>query len=375
MKIEFYRHNLNNDDKKEAQRILDSLFLTTGDSVAEFENKLAKYTFNKYALGVTSCTEALFLGLKYFDIKKGDEVITTPMSFVSTANSIEYCDAKPVFVDIEEKTGNINIDNIEAVITSNTKAIIPVHLYGQMCDMKRLKEIAMKNNLKIIEDSAHCIEGNRDGVKPGQLGDIACYSFYATKNITCGEGGAITCNNQDIYDWIKRARLHGISKSAADRYTKRYEHYDMEFLGFKANMTNIDAALLIHQIDRIEELLVAKENIAKKYNDGLSKNPHISIPKMLPNSKHARHIYTIWVNPQKRDEYMHQLQDMGIGVAVNFRPIHLMKYYREKYGYKPGDFPVAEKIGNSSITIPFYPGLKNEEIDYVINSINKIVIQ
>ncbi|MBU3964456.1 DegT/DnrJ/EryC1/StrS family aminotransferase [Patescibacteria group bacterium] len=375
MKIEFYRHNLNDDDKKEVQKILESLFLTTGDSVVEFENKFAKYTENQHALGITSCTEGLFLGLKYLGIKDGDEVITTPMSFVSTANSIEYCNAKPVFVDAEKTTGNIDIDKIEAVIAPNTKAVIPVHLYGQMCDMKRLKEIAIKNNLKIIEDSAHCIEGSRDDVRPGQLGDIACYSFYATKNITCGEGGAITCNNQDAHDWIKKARLHGISKSAADRYTKRYEHYDMDFLGFKANMTNIDAALLIHQIDRIEELLSAKENIAKRYDDGFSNNLFISIPNVLPNSKHARHIYTIWVNPQKRDEYMHQLQDVGIGVAVNFRPIHLMKYYREKYGYKPGDFPVAEKIGNSTITIPLYSGLKDEEVDYIINSINKIIIQ
>ena len=360
-------------DKREVDAVIDSLFLTTGEWTKKFEEKLALYVGSKYAVGLASCTNALELALKYFCIGQGDEVITTPMSFVATANAIEYTGAKPVFVDVEKSTGNIDADLIERSITKNTKAILPVHLYGQICDMRKIRAIADKYNLKIIEDAAHCIEGTRDGVKVGELGDIACYSFYATKNITSGEGGATTCNDQNIYEWMLKARQHGLSTNAVNRYVKKYEHYDMEFLGMKCNMSNIQAALLINQVDRIDGLLTAKESAAEKFNEGFKNNSHIGLPSVLKNSKHARHVYTIWVSPDKRDEYMDKIYESGVGVAVNFRPIHLMKYYKEKYGYKPGDFPVSEKIGSSTISIPFYPKLKDEEISYVINSINKIV--
>jgi len=296
------------------------------------------------------------------------------MSFIATANTIEYCGAKPVFVDVEESTGNINADEIEKAVTSATKAVVIVHLYGQMCDMKKIRFIADKNRLKVVEDCAHCIEGARDNIKPGELADISCYSFYATKNITCGEGGAAACNDDDIYNWLAKARLHGMSKNAIDRYTKKYEHYDMEFLGHKCNMNNIAASLLVHQLDKIEDFRKRKEEIAMLYDSGFKSNSNIRRPNVLDSTKHARHLYTIWVNSEKRDEYMHGLQERGVGVAVNFRPIHLMKYYREKYGYKLGDLPISERIGSMTITLPFYPKLSNEEIEYVIKSVNEVVI-
>lgn len=370
MKVDFYKHNLTAVDKQECKKVLDSLFLTTGSVVKEFEDKFARLLGSNYAVGVSSCTDALFMALKYYGVKAGDEVITTPLSFIATANVIEYCGAMPVFVDVEPATGNIDAALIEKRITSRTKAIIPVHLYGHMCDMKRIRSIADTYKLKVIEDSAHCIEGERDGVKPGQLGDIACFSFYATKNITSGEGGALTTNDTDTYEWLKKARLHGMSKNAAERYTKKYEHYDMEFLGYKSNMTNIQASLLIHQLDRIERYLKMKEQISQKYNKGLRGNSEVTLPGVLAHTKHARHIYTIWVAPNKRDTILHRLQDAGIGVAVNFRPIHLMSYYRKKYGFVSGDFPVAENIGASTITIPLYPKLTESEISYIIKTIN-----
>lgn len=372
MKIEFYRHNLAKEDKDEVIKVLNSLFLTTGDCVAEFEKKLAKYVGSKYAVGLTSCTNALELAVKYFGIGHEDEVITTPMSFIATANAIEYAGAKPVFVDVESNTGNIDASLIEQAITKKTKAIIVVHLYGQMCDMKRIRKIADKYKLKVIEDAAHCLEGERDGIKVGQLGDIACYSFYATKNLTSGEGGAISCNDKKIYEWMLRARQHGMSKNAATRYSKKYEHYDMEFLGNKCNMSNIQAALMVKQLDRIEGYLDMREKLARKYDKGFLKNKNIKTPAVISGGKHARHLYTIWVDRDKRDEYMHLLQDAGIGVAVNFRPIHLMKYYREKYGYKKGSFPISEKIGDSTITLPFYIKLSDKEVKYVIDTVNTI---
>lgn len=371
-KIEFYKHNLSSKDKQECLRVLDSLFLTTGEEVKLFEEKFAKYLGTKRVVGVTSCTDALFLSLKCIRIGKGDEVLTTPLSFISTANAIEYCDAKPVFVDVEESTGNIDADLIEKAVTDKTKAILVVHLYGQMCDMRRVKEIADKRKLKVIEDCAHCIEGTRDGIRPGQLGDLACFSFYATKNITSGEGGAIATNNKDYYNWLFKARLHGMSKNALDRYTKRYEHYDMEFLGYKCNMNNIQASLLVHQLARINKMLKKKEKIAKIYDQYFLKNPKIKVFKTLPLTKHARYIYTILVDSKKRDGYLKLLQKKGIGVAVNFRPIHLMHYYSEKYNYRGGEYPIAEKIGASTITIPLYPKLKLDEVNFIINAVNQI---
>jgi len=254
-KIEFYRHNLSAKDKAALLDVVDSVFLTTGKVVEQFEKKFASYVHSSHAVGVMSCTHALELALRYFQFGHDDEIITTPLSFIATANTIEYVGARPVFVDVEPNTGNIDVRAIEKAITPRTKALMVVHLYGQMCDMKALRKLADRFHLKIIEDSAHCIEGMRDGVRPGQLGDVAAYSFYATKNLACGEGGALSCNNENIYDWLLRARQHGMSRNAADRYHKRYEHYDMDLLGMKCNMSNLQAALLINQLDDLDIFL------------------------------------------------------------------------------------------------------------------------
>ncbi len=365
-KIEFYRHNISNKDKEELLKVLDSIFLTTGEIVNNFESKFANYLNSKYAVGVTSCTNALELVLRYFNIGPGDEVITTPMSFVATANVIEYVGAKPVFVDVEKSTGNIDINFIESAITNKTKAIIPVHLYGHMCDMRAMRTIADKYNLRIIEDAAHCVEGERDGIKPGQLGDAACFSFYATKNLTCGEGGAIVCNDLDMYEWLFMGRGHGITKNAAQRYTKKFEFYDMTFLGMKCNMSNIQAALLINQLDNLDSLWQDRKKLTMIYNTNFNSLINLKRPTLLSNTKHAWHLYTIWVDAKKRSELLSYFQDFGVGVAVNYKPIHLMDFYKRKYGYKLGDFPVAENLGDSTISLPLYPSLTLGEIHRII---------
>ncbi len=371
MKVEFYKHNITEEEISAINEVLRSTFLTTASKTKQFEEALAQYTGNKFGVGVMSCTQGLELVLRAFDIQPGDEVITTPLSFIATANSVEYVGAKPVFVDVEANTGNIDANLIEAAITEKTKAIMLVHLYGQMCDMKKINQIAQKHNLKVIEDCAHCIEGERDGIKPGNLSDAAVYSFYATKNITCGEGGAITVNDPELYEWLKIGRLHGMSKNAADRYTKKYEHYDMEILGMKCNMADPQAALLLPQLQKIETYLAAKENICQQYNAGFANNPSIKTPTVIPG-KHARHLYTIWVSPEKRDQLLNQIQERQIGIAVNFRSIHLMKFYREKYGYQSGDYPITEQIADSTITLPLYPKLTSEEINHVIQTVNEL---
>lgn len=372
MKIEFYRHNIDNNDIQRVKDILGTIFLTTGEVVGKFEKELGEYLNSKHVIAVTSCTAALHLCLLAWGIGEGDEVITTPMSFCATSNAVLHAGATPVFVDVEEDTGNINAERIESKITERTKAIIPVHLYGQMCDMRKIRQIADKYGLVVIEDAAHCIEGERDGIKPGQLGDAACFSFYATKNITSGEGGAIAVNNGDKAELLRLLRLHGIDKSAADRYTKKYQHWDMPILGWKYNMDNIQAALLIGQLQRIDSLWEKRVSIYKKYQKAFYSVPNIRLLKIVPDCRHAMHLFTIHVDGLGRDEILSSLQEKGIGVAVNYRPIHLLKYYRAHFGYKEGDFPVAEKIGASTISLPLYPLLKDEEVDYVIKTVKEV---
>lgn len=371
MKVDFFKHNIDIEDISRVGEVLNSIFLTTGSYVSEFEQEFTAYLKSPYVIGVTSCTAALQLCLIAWNIGDGDEVITTPMSFCATSNSILHAGATPVFVDVEETTGLINVELIESKITKKTKAIMPVHLYGQMCDMKKIREIANKYKLIVIEDAAHCIEGMRDGVRVGQLGDAACFSFYATKNITSGEGGAISVKDLEKDELLKMLRIHGINKSAMDRYTKKYQHWDMPVLGWKYNMDNIHAALLIGQIRRIDSLLTRRDTIYRKYEEAFSEMTKIQILKTDSESRHARHIFTILVN--KRDEILSSLQEKGIGVAVNYRPIHLLKYYKEKFGYTEDMFPVAEKIGAATITLPLYPKMGDSEVDYVIKTVKDIV--
>ena len=367
MKVEFYKHNLNEQDFASVIEALKQPILTTGQKVADFEAKFSEYTGCKYTVGVTSCTAALHLALIAYGIGSGDEVITTPMTFIATANAILMAGAKPVFVDVEPETGNIDVNRIEDAITRNTKAIIPVHLYGTMCDMRALRKIADRYCLSIIEDCAHAVEAQRDGVRPGQLSEAACFSGYATKALTAGESGWICTNSPPIADKLKILRSHGMSSEANDRYSKRYKHWDMLELGWKYNMDNIQAALLINQVDRLHANLRRKEAICLRYEKELK--GVVGFPTVIGIS--GRHLFTIWVD--NRDEVLAKLQDAGIGVVVNYRAIHLLTYYRKRFGYKEGDFPVAEKIGDSCISIPLYSKMADEEVDYVIKSVKACV--
>lgn len=373
MKVEFFKHNINAVDIDRVNDVLNSIFLTTGQTVKEFEESFASYLSVEHAIALTSCTAALHLSLLAWGIGEGDEVITTPMSFCATSNAVFHAGATPVFVDVEKDTGNINAELIEERITDKTRAIMPVHLYGQMCDMKRIRQIADRYGLIVIEDAAHCIEGVRDGVKVGELGDAACFSFYATKNITSGEGGAVAIHDEQKADLLRAMRTHGIDRSAADRYTKLYKHWDMPVLGWKYNMDNIHAALLIGQLERIDSLLSRREAVWQYYEKALADMPEIKILKTLPGLRHARHLFTVLVDPDKRDAVLWAMQEKGVGVAVNYRPIHLLEYYRLQHGYRSGQFPVAEQIGASTISIPLYPKMSESEAAYVVESIKDVL--
>jgi dTDP-4-amino-4,6-dideoxygalactose transaminase len=372
-KIEFFRHNIDDRDIARVEGVLKSLFLTTGKEVAEFERKFSAYTGMGQTVGLTSCTAALHLSLLAFGIGRGDEVITTPMSFCATANAVIHAGAKPVFVDVEPDTGNVDAGLIEKAVTAGTKAIIPVHLYGQMCDMKKIREIADRRGLVVIEDAAHAIEAERDGVRVGLLGDAACYSFYATKNIASGEGGAVCTDDSAAAELLRMLRLHGIDKSAIDRYTKRYRHWDMPVLGWKYNMDNIHAALLVNQLDRIEEYWKKRDMLWRIYEEGLSGLKDIELLKPVAGARHARHLFTVLVAPERRDEILASLQERGVGVAVNYRPIHLLSYYRKEFGFSEGDFPRAEEIGARTISLPLYPKLGEDEVRTVVDIVKDVV--
>jgi dTDP-4-amino-4,6-dideoxygalactose transaminase len=338
---------------------------------AGFEDRFSTYTGLKSAVALSSCTAALHLSLLALGIGPGDEVITTPMTFIATVTSILHAGARPVFADVEPETGLMDMDLVERAVTPKTKAILPVHLYGSMVDMRSLKRIADKYNLKIIEDCAHCIEGERDGVRPGHLGDVACYSFYATKNLTCGEGGAIATNDTALAEMVAMLRNHGMTKDAATRYTDRYQHWDMISLGWKYNMNDIHASLLTHQLDRLPGYSKRRKEIWEIYDRELKGVRKIALPESGGES--ARHLYTAWVPPRERDRILHRMGDRGIGVAVNYRAVHTLTYFKNLFGFLPDDFPAARRIGDRTISLPLYPRLKDEEALYVASCLKEIL--
>lgn len=373
--VPFYRHDLGEAELDMVREVLAQPILTTGEYVERVERLLADYLGLPHSLCVTSCTGALHMSLLALGIGPGDEVITTPMTFIATATSILETGATPVFVDVEPASGNLDAAKMEAAITPRTKAIMPVHLFGLMCDMRALRIIADRHGLAIVEDAAHCIEGIRDGVRPGELGDTACFSFYATKNLTCGEGGALVAHDDALHEKLRLLRVHGMTKIAADRAREGYSHWDMVLMGWKYNMSNIEAALLLPQFNRLGAKLKERESLAQQYSTLLAEVRGIRLPTQStgPDDVHARHLFPIWIDDGRRDEVVAELQRRNIGVVVNYRAIHLLKYFRETFGFKPGDFPVAEAIGDATLSLPFYPGMSARQIEIVVSHLHTIL--
>ncbi len=285
------------------------------------------------------------------------------MTFIASATSVLHTGATPVLADIDPATGCIDPAKVEAAITPRTKALLPVHLYGTMADMRSLRDIADRRKLFLIEDAAHCVEGERDGVRPGQLSDVACYSFYATKNLTCGEGGALATNDQALAEKVRLLRLHGMNKEAADRYHGLYRHWDMVALGWKYNLDDIHAALLVSQLDRLDALWARRRDLDAMYRDALSDIDWIKLPEVP--GKGAFHLFTIQVPAEMRDRLLSFLGEQGIGVAVNYRAIHTLRWFREHMGLTPEDFPAALEWGQRTVSLPFWVGMGEEEVGRV----------
>ncbi len=370
--VPFYEHDLGQAELDELAKVLAGPILTTGETVQRFEQRFGDYLAIDHVVGLSSCTGALHLALTALEIGPEDEVITTPMTFVATATAIMQAGATPVFVDVEPTTGNIDASRIEAAVTERTRAIMPVHLYGQMCDMPAIRGIADRHGLVVIEDAAHAVEASRGGVRPGELADAVCFSFYATKSLTSGEGGALATGDAGLARRIRLLRLHGMSEGGFDRARDGYRHWDVVALGWKYNMDNIQAALLLPQLDRLGPNHDRRCELAGLYDAMLSDAPGLALPDVYPNSRHARHLYTVWIDGGRRDELIEALKQVGIGATVNYRAIHLLSYLRSRFGFAPGRFPNAERIGDATISLPLYPRLSNEQCEHVAGTMRRL---
>lgn len=374
-KIEFFKHCITEEDISRSAETMRSVMLTTGPVAAELERRLALYCDAAEAVAVTSCTGALHLALLRHGIGQGDEVITTPMTFVATATSIVEAGARPVFADVDPASGLLEPAAAEAAVTPRTKAVIPVHLYGRMADMRGFADLARRRGLALIEDAAHCLEGVRDGVRPGQLSGAACFSFYATKSMTCGEGGALVCGSPDDAEWYRAARHHGISRSAASRHGLGFSHWDMDFMGWKYNMSDIQAAMLVGQVERLDENRRRREALEALYRRTLGSVEGIGFMATPgPGERSAHHLFTVLV-PEglSRDEVAARLQQAGIGCTVNYRAVHTLTYFRERFGYRPEAFPAAYRIGCRTISLPLYPGLTEDEVVHVCRTLRSVL--
>jgi len=363
---------------EEVVKTLESGWIGTGPKVLRFEEMMKNYIGSQHAVALNSCTAALHLSMIASGIGEGDEVITTPMTFCATANAIRHAGAKPVFVDIDKNTLNIDPYKIEDAITEKTRAILPVHFAGRPCDLDFISEIARRHNLKVVEDAAHALGAEYKGKKIGNFGEVTCFSFYVTKNITTIEGGMVTTNNSYIADRVKVLALHGMSKDAWKRYSDEgYKHYFVSEPGFKYNMTDVQASLGIHQLPRIDIWDKRREEIWKRYNEAFQDLP-LDLPSLVENKneKHAKHLYIILPQLEKlnasRDKILQALEAEGIGTGVHYTALHLHPQYR-RLGYKKGDFPNTEDIGDRTISIPFSHKLTDRDVEDVIKAVTKIM--
>ncbi len=385
-KVEFYRHQLGEDEAASWRRVLATLFLTLGPQVAAFEDELARFLVRDRegatpptVVGTSCCSMGLVLALRALDVGPGDEVITTPMTFASTTNAILHVGAKPKLVDVEPATGLIDPAAVRAAVGDHTVGILPVHLYGQLADMRALRAIADQHGLFVVEDSAHGVEMERDGLRPGDLSEAAVFSFYATKNLTSGDGGAVATRDLRVAERLRRLRNHGVSRGAAERHGSAYQHWDLVELGYKANLTDLDAAMLRPQLTHIEGKRAQRQRIVETYEARLRER--VADLKAPPPTVHrvpwlverrgqsSHHLFTIHAWPGDRDALLAQLGEAGIGTAVNYRAIHLLTYLTEALAIPRGSLPVAEEMGDRTISLPLYPTLTGPEQDRVVEAV------
>lgn len=378
--LPFALPDIGEDEINEVTEALRSGWVTTGPKTKQFEANFAVAVGAKHAVAVNSCTAALHLALEAVGVQRGDEVVTTPYTFAATAEVIRYFDAHPVLVDVDSRTLNLDPKLLERAITAKTKAVIPVHIAGFPADLDAIHEIAGRYGLPVIEDAAHAFPCETKGRKIGALSDVTCFSFYATKTMTTGEGGMICTDNQEIADRCRIMALHGISRDAWKRYQADGNwFYEVLLPGYKYNLTDIASGMGLAQLRKSESMWRRRKQIAEIFNDAFGETPELQIPADSSEIKHAWHLYMLRLNLDRlsidRAEFISRLRRHNIGASVHFIPLHLHPYYRQNYGYVPESFPVATREYNREISLPIYSRMTDPDVRDVIAAVQSIVAE
>ena len=368
-------------EEEEIEEVVASMraaWLGTGPKVAEFENRIAAYKGVKHAVAVNSCTAGLHLSCLALGLKPGDEVIVPAMTFCATVNAVIHAGATPVLADVQPDSFNLDPEAVRGKISPRTRAILPVHFAGRACDMDALLGIAREHGLKVIEDCAHAIETEDGGRKAGAIGDCGVLSFYSTKNIVTGEGGAVLTNDSNIAARIKMLALHGMSQDAWKRFSDDgYKHYEVVEIGFKYNMMDLQAAIGMHQIQRVDAYWRKRLEAWKQYEQAFAGMPVGRPAPFEPGKRHALHLYTLLIDTAEagitRDAFMVALHRANIGTGVHYRQIARHPVYQERFGWKPGDYPVADAIGEKTVSLPLSAKLTPGDVDSVIDAVGQIL--
>lgn len=367
--------------EEEIAEVVDSLrsgWITTGPKVKKFEERFAEYCGVEHAIAVNSCTAALHIALTALGVGPGDEVIVPTLTFCSTANVVAHLGARPVIVDIDAHC-QISVDAIERAISPHTKAIIPVHYAGQAADLDEIAALARSHNIAIIEDAAHAAGSEYKGRKIGNHGNTVAFSFYATKNMTTGEGGMITTADAEAATRMRRLALHGMSRDAWKRYTQAGTwYYEILEPGYKDNMTDLAAAIGLHQLRKLDGFTARRQQLAERYDRAFSQLGCFHLMKARPHRNHVYHLYPVQILPgtlsMTRDQLIDRLKELNIGTSVHFIPLHRHPYYRDTYGYCAGQFPMAEEIFNNILSLPLYPKMSDSDADEVIETVTSVAL-
>ena len=376
--LPYHQPLIDGDDERAVLEVLRSGWLTTGPQTKAFERALADYVGSARAVAVNSCTAALHLALEAIGVGPGDEVVTSPITFASTANVIVHCGATPVFADVDPVTLNIDVARLEAAITPRTRAIIPVDFAGHPVDLDEIAAVARARGLVVIEDAAHAIGAEYRGRRVGGVADMTAFSFYATKNITSGEGGALTTNNEEWAERIGIMALHGISRDAWKRYSREgYKHWDIVYPGYKYNMFDVQGALALSQLAKIDAFWQRRVALKARLDAGLRGLEEIVLPGEKPGIRHAYHLYPVVLRTDRltadRDAVMNAIQAENVGIGVHFRAVHLHPYYAETFGFRRGNFPNAEYFSDRTISLPLYPRMTDADADDVVAAVRRVI--
>jgi dTDP-4-amino-4,6-dideoxygalactose transaminase len=378
LQIPFHRADLGEEEVKAVSDVIRSGWLTMGARTFEFERQFARYVGASHAVAVSSCTAALHLALEAVGVSRGDEVLVPTTTFTATAEVVTYLGARPVLVDIDALTLNMDAGDMERRITPRTKAVIPVHFAGMPCHMKEILEIAARHKVRVIEDAAHALPASYQDKKIGSISELTAFSFYATKTLTTGEGGMITTESEEHARRLQVMRLHGIARDAWKRYSAEGSwFYEVLESGFKYNLTDMQSALGLVQLARCDEMNLVREAISQRYTAAFKSLEAVEVPPNLSDRSTSWHLYVLRLNLDQlridRNKFIQELAGRGVSTSVHFIPLHLQPVYQRDYQYKPGDLPVAEREYHRSVSLPIYSGMRDDEIEYVIWAVSDVV--